>query len=72
MGTFCFFLMRANCSDIHILLHLIPLIVFGKRHKSHYTILSSPHYSHLGPNILLSTLFSNSLKLTRLQGYVRK
>ena len=51
-----------------ILLHLITQIMFGEEYRSlSYLLCSFPHSlvtsSLLGPNIILSTLFSNTLSL---------
>jgi hypothetical protein len=52
--------MRATC-PAHLILDLITLIIFGEAYMQ-----SSPAFCHLlrlGPNILLSTLFSDTLNL---------
>jgi hypothetical protein len=51
-----------------IFLDFITLILFGEEHKlcrSSHAVFSSFHFL-LGPNILLSTLFSNTLSLSEL------
>jgi hypothetical protein len=60
--------MRATCHSYPFFLDLMRLIIFGEAYKlwsSHYAVFSSlsPTTSPLGPNILLSTLFSNTFKL---------
>jgi hypothetical protein len=56
------FSIHATCLAHLILLDLIILIISGEDYKvSHYAALST-HQRLLGPNILLSTLFSNILK----------
>ena len=58
---------RATCPAHPILLNLITGIIFGEYRSlgsSVYGLLHSPATSSLfGPNILLSTLFSNTLRL---------
>jgi hypothetical protein len=59
---------RATCSAQFILLDLIAGITFGEQYRSLSSSLCSYFHSPvtsslLGPNILLSTLFSNTLSL---------
>ena len=57
----------ASCPTQSILLDLFNRIIFGNEYRSlssSYSLLHSPVTSSLlGPNILLSTLFSNTLSL---------
>ena len=59
---------RITCATHHILLDLITQRIFGEKYKSLCSLLCSFLHSFvtsslLGPNILLSTLFSNTLNL---------
>ena len=59
---------KCNVHDHHILLDLITCIVFGEEYRSLSSSLGSfLHFpvalSLLGSNVLLSTLFSNTLSL---------
>jgi hypothetical protein len=61
-------LIRATCPAYLILLDFITRIIFSQQHKSRNcslcSLLHSPvTSSHLCPNILLSTKFSNTLSL---------
>jgi hypothetical protein len=66
--TFLPFAMRATCPAHLIVLHLICLTISGGEYKLwSYPLCNFLHSpvtsSVLGPNILLSTLFSNTLSL---------
>jgi hypothetical protein len=59
---------RATCRAHHILLDLITRKIFGDEYRSLSSCLCSLLHtpvtsSHLGPNIFLSTLFSNTRSL---------
>jgi hypothetical protein len=68
LHEFLTYTMRASCTAYLVLFDLITIIKFGKAYKlwssSLYSLLQPPTtLSLLGPNILLSTLFSDSLNL---------
>ena len=59
---------RATCPYHHILLDFITRTMFGEQYRSLSSSLCSFHHypvtsSLLGPNILLNTMFSNTLSL---------
>jgi len=59
---------RATCPALLILLDFITRTILGEKYRTLSSLLCSFLYSHvtsslLGPNILLSTLFSNTLSL---------
>jgi hypothetical protein len=55
--------MRATCPAHLILLALITLTILGEEYKPCSFLQPPVTSSLLGPNILLSTLFSNTLNL---------
>jgi hypothetical protein len=64
--------MRASCRAHLILLNLICLMIPGVEYKlsSCNSLHSSPTSSLLGQNILLRTMFSNTLSLCSFLNYV--
>jgi len=68
LHAFLTFPLRATFPVNLILLDLITLVTFGEAYRLRSSSLCSlfqhpATFSHLGPNILLSTFFSNSLNL---------
>jgi hypothetical protein len=68
-----FYSIHATCPTHPILLNFIIQIIIGEEYRSLSSSLYSFHYSSvtsslLGPNILLSTLFSNTLNLCSCLG----
>jgi hypothetical protein len=60
--------MRATCTANPILFYLITQIIFGGEYRSLSSSLCNPLHCpiisfHLNPNILLRTLFKNTLSL---------
>ena len=55
--------MPATCPTHLILLDLITWLIFGEEDRSYSFSLCSLLHSPVGPNIFLSTLFSNNLSL---------
>ena len=52
---------RTTCPAHHILLDFITRTILGEEYKSLSSSLSNLLHSLLGPNILLNTMFSNTL-----------